>query len=63
MSDSYDQGVATLSSVPPLTRAIIQAQPTTMGGNPIGPTASDKSLRALLDAIRNLEDRVIALGG
>jgi hypothetical protein len=63
MADSYDTALANPSSVPPLTRAIVEAQPRTLGGNAIGPTASDKSLRAIIDAVRNLEDRVIALGG
>jgi hypothetical protein len=63
MSDTYDQGNADPNTVPPLTRAIILAQPATVDGNRIGPTGSDKSLRAILDAIRALEARVIALGG
>ncbi|OBF86949.1 hypothetical protein A5791_19835 [Mycobacterium sp. 852002-51163_SCH5372311] len=61
--DTYDAGIADHTSLPPLTRAIFDAYPKTMGGNTIGPTASDKALRATLDAIRSLEDRVTALGG
>jgi hypothetical protein len=61
MSDTYDDGRADSSTLPPLTRAIFEAYPTTMYGNTIGPTAGDKPLRAILDAIRALEDRVTAL--
>jgi hypothetical protein len=32
-----------------------------MMGNSVGPIASDKALRAMLDAFHDLEDRVIAL--
>jgi hypothetical protein len=32
-----------------------------MSGASVGPIASDKALRAMLDAFRALEDRVIAL--
>jgi hypothetical protein len=61
MSDTYDQGNADPSTVPPLTRAIILAQPSTLFGNRVGPATSDKALRAILDAIRALEDRVTTL--
>jgi hypothetical protein len=63
MPDTYDQGIADDTALPPLTRAIFDAYPKTMAGNTIGPTAGDKPLRATLDAIRALEQRVIALGG
>jgi hypothetical protein len=62
MPDSYDQGDANPAAVGPLTRAIILAQPITLMGGRVGPGASDKALRALIDAVRNLEDRLIAAG-
>jgi hypothetical protein len=55
---TFDQDPATL---PPLTRAICESWPTTMMGNSVEPIASDKALRAMLDAFHDLEDRVIAL--
>jgi hypothetical protein len=61
MSDTYDTGVSG-GSLPPLTAAIIAAQPKTLAGNLIGPAASDKALRAMLDAIHSLEQRLITAG-
>jgi hypothetical protein len=61
MSDTYDDGIADSSSLPPLTRAVFEAYPRTMFGNTIGPTAGERPLRAMLDALRSLEDRVTAL--
>jgi hypothetical protein len=42
-------------------KRLCDAFPKTMAGNTIGPTLSDKSFRALLDAIHALEDRVTTL--
>jgi hypothetical protein len=61
MPDTYDTGVSG-GSLPPLTAAIIAAQPKTLAGNPIGPIASDASLRAMLDAFHSLEQRLITAG-
>lgn len=61
MSDTYDTFIASPSSVPPLTRAICDAFPKTTFGNTIGPALSDKSFRALLDAVADLENRVTTL--
>jgi hypothetical protein len=61
MSDTYDSYLADHTGVPPLTRAICNAYPTTMFGGIIGPVVSDKSLRALLDALAGLEARVTTL--
>jgi hypothetical protein len=58
VSDTFDSDPNTL---PPLTKAICEAWPTTMYGGSAGPIASDKALRAMLDAFHDLEDRVIAL--
>jgi hypothetical protein len=63
MSDTYTDWQADHSSVPPLTAAIMATFPKTMFGNSIGPVASDASLRAVLDALRAIENRVIALEG
>jgi hypothetical protein len=60
MPDTYSADPSTL---PPLTRAICESWPTTINGNPIGPIASDKALRAMLDAFSALETRLIALEG
>ena len=62
MSDTFDMWKANPSSINPLTAAVIDAMPKTMGGGTIGPTASDKSLRALLDALNALEGKQIAHG-
>jgi hypothetical protein len=62
MSDTWDTGVSNPSSLPPLTAAIIAAHPKTTTGNPIGPCPSDKVLRALLDAIHAIEQRLITAG-
>lgn len=61
MTDTYDTFIASPTSLPPLTRTVCDAFPKTMAGNTIGPTLSDKSFRALLDAIHALEDRVTTL--
>jgi hypothetical protein len=63
MTDTFDSYQANPSSVPPLTRAIIAAMPTTMSGNVIGPCANDASQRAMLDALSSLETRVTTLEG
>lgn len=63
MTDTWDQGRSDPDSLPPLTKAIVEANPHTGFGALIGPTAGDKPLRAMLDAIRSLEDRIIALEG
>ena len=63
MTNTYDSGIANPNSLPPLTKAIFQAFPKTTFGNTIGPALSDKSFRAILDAISSLEDRVTALEG
>ncbi len=61
MSDTYDSWQQDPASVPALTAAIIDTFPKTLAGNSIGPVASDRSLRAVLDAFHALEDRIIAL--
>lgn len=61
MPDTWDTGRSDPDSLPPLTKAIVEANPRTGFGGLIGPTASDKALRAMLDAFRSLEDRVTAL--
>jgi hypothetical protein len=61
MADTYTDWQTDHSSVPPLTAAIMATFPRTTAGNSIGPVASDASLRAVLDAFRALETRVIAL--
>lgn len=61
MTDTFDTYGANPSNVPALTRAIIAAMPTTAYGATVGPCVSDKSLRALLDALAGLETRVTAL--
>lgn len=55
MADTYDTDPATL---PPLTAAVVNGAAT--GTNRVGPTASDQMLRALLDAIHSIENRLIA---
>jgi hypothetical protein len=57
MSDAYTDWQANHSSVGPLTAAICATFPKTMGGNSIGPVASDASLREIINAISNLEQR------
>ncbi len=46
-----------------LKRFAMATFPKTQAGNSIGPVASDASLRATLNALRDLEDRVTALEG
>lgn len=53
--DTFDSYRTDPSSVPPLVRAVCAAMPTTMTGNTVGPCITDKSLRALLDALASLE--------
>lgn len=55
MSDTYDTD---LSALPPLTRAVVDGMST--GSERIGPVASDAGLRALLDALKSIESRLIA---
>jgi hypothetical protein len=62
MSDTFTNFVASPASVPPLTRAICTAMPTTMFGSTVGPALTDKSFRALLDALAGLEQRIITGG-
>lgn len=62
-SDAFDTFQSNPNSVPPLTRAVINAMPKTVSGNVIGPCTNDASLRALLDALSSLESRVTTLGG
>jgi hypothetical protein len=54
MPDTWDTGVNNPSSLPPLTAAVIAAHPKTILGGVVGPCASDKTLRATLDAIHAL---------
>jgi hypothetical protein len=61
MSDTFDAYQSNPNSAPPPTRAVIAGMPTTMDGTVIGPCANDAALRALLDALSNLETRVTAL--
>lgn len=63
MSDAYNDWQENAASVPPLVAAIMATFPKTQAGNSIGPVASDASLRATLNALRDLEDRVTALEG
>lgn len=55
MSDTFDNYRSDPSSVPPNTRAVIAAMPTTSFGATVGPVLSDKAIRALLDALAALE--------
>jgi hypothetical protein len=55
MSDTFDSYRSDPSSVPPLTRAVIAAMPTTLYGTTVGPVLSDKAIRALLNALAALE--------
>lgn len=41
MSDTFDTYVSSPGSLPPLTKAVLDAMPKTSAGNTIGPTASD----------------------
>jgi hypothetical protein len=59
--DTYDDWQAAPASVPLLTAAIMATFPTTLAGNSIGPVTSDASLRAMLDALAALENRINAL--
>ena len=60
---TYDNFIANPTSVPPLTRAVIAAMPTNaIFGNTIGPALTDKSFRALLDALAGLEQRLTTAG-
>lgn len=61
MPDTYDNYLSNPNSVPALTRAICATYPETVFGVPIGPVVSGPALRALLDALANLETRVTAL--
>jgi hypothetical protein len=60
MADTFDANPTTL---PPLTRAISESygKPSNFGGRPLDPVAVPASFRATLDAIHQLETRVIAL--
>jgi hypothetical protein len=60
MPDTFD--TVDPSTLPPLTRAVVLAAPTTMFGGRVGPVASDKVLRALLDAVHAIEQRLITAG-
>jgi hypothetical protein len=62
MPDTFTNFIASPTSVPPLTRAICTAMPTTMMGNTVGPALTDKSFRALLDALAGLETRLTTAG-
>jgi hypothetical protein len=62
MPDTWDTWQATPASVPPLTAAIIAAMPKTAFGTTVGPVATDKSLRSLLDALAGMEAKQIAHG-
>lgn len=59
MSDTFDQGAAALSATP-LTQAIVAASTWATVGEPVH---TSPAWRALLDAVHDLEQRVIALGG
>jgi hypothetical protein len=63
MPDTFTNFIANPTSVPPLTRAICTAMPTTTFGSTVGPALTDKSFRAILDALAGLEARVTTLGG
>lgn len=60
MPDTFDSDPNTL---PTVTKALRQAWTTAAPGGHIDAVATTFSMRAALDAIRALEDRVIALGG
>ena len=56
--DTFDTGVQQgANALPPLSKTIFLAFPKIAGGGTAGPVASDKALRAILDAIANLEQR------
>ena len=56
MADTFDTVAnGNASSVPPLTRNIIQSMPQVPGGGTVGPCLSDKALRALLDCLAAIE--------
>jgi hypothetical protein len=63
MPDTFDTYGTDPANVPPLTRAVIAAMPTTTYGKTVGPVLADKAFRALLDELSSLESRVTALGG
>jgi hypothetical protein len=62
MPDTFDTFKSNPGSLPPLTLAICQAFPTTVFGATVGPVASDKVQRAILDWFKAIENRMIAAG-
>jgi len=65
MSDAFDNWTADPNSVSPLAAAICQGWPrATVSGAAIQPgTPSERSMRAIVDAVENLNGRVAALEG
>jgi hypothetical protein len=68
MSDTYDTGTADADSLPPLTKAIRLAWNPAFGTPTLAeaglePVPNVAAMRAILDAVHDLENRVTALEG
>lgn len=60
MSDTFDSDI---DSLPPVTKALRQCWVDQSPGGRIDAVASTFSMRAVLDAVHALEDRIVALEG
>ncbi|WP_285031967.1 hypothetical protein [Mycolicibacterium sp. lyk4-40-TYG-92] len=59
MPDTFDSYQANHNSVPPLTRAVLDGMPSRAGVT-YGPAMTDTTIRALLDALAAMENKMIA---